>query len=272
MQLSPEAIKTFQQYILNWFAANKRDLPWRRTRDPYSILISEVMLQQTQVSRVLPKYQLWLERFPTLTALAQASSHAVLSMWSGLGYNRRALYLQKAANEIVERYDGVFPGDEAELRKLPGIGVYTARAVLCFAFDRQIAVVDTNVRRVILTQFQMSNGKSQISHKEVQAIADTVLPVGKAYEWNQALMDYASAMLKKEKIPIKKQSRFKDSDRYYRGQIIKLLIAQGQVAREELFHSVKKESGCTPERFEKILEGLVKDELIIGQGKSWKIR
>ncbi|MGH7245331.1 MAG: A/G-specific adenine glycosylase, partial [Candidatus Levyibacteriota bacterium] len=219
--ISPKEVRDFQKKILSWFAKNKRDLPWRKSRDPYNILISEVMLQQTQVPRVIPKYNEWIKKFPTIQSLAKATTRDVLSLWSGLGYNRRALYLQKTAQEIVEKYHGKFPEDEKQLQSLPGIGEYTARAVLCFAFDKQIAVIDTNIKKVIAIHF--CKGKVP-QKKKLQEIADKILPQGKAYTWNQALMDYASAELKKEKIAIPKQSKFKDSDRYYRGQMLKLLL------------------------------------------------
>src|SRR5260221_6037221 len=199
--ISKQKITSFQKQILDWYAKNQRDLPWRRTRDPYRILISEVMSQQTQLSRLMPKYLAWLEKFPTVHDLAQAKISDVLHSWSGLGYNRRALNLKKTAEIISKQYHGEFPHSEKDLLSLPGIGEYTARAVLCFAFDQQIAVVDTNVRKVILTRFA-------VSEKEISEIAGVLLPVGKAYEWNQALMDYAAAVLKKEKIPIPKQSKF----------------------------------------------------------------
>ena len=151
--LMSSEVKKFQQKILDWYEKNKRDLPWRRTRDPYKIWISEIMLQQTQVSRVIPKYEAWLEKFPTVASLAKAKTADVLAMWSGLGYNRRALNLKKTAERVVNEFGGKFPRDEKLLRSLPGIGEYTAGALLCFAFDEQIAVVDTNIRKVILTQF-----------------------------------------------------------------------------------------------------------------------
>ena len=262
VHIPQDTIKQFQNEILQWYRENKRDLPWRKTRDPYTILVSEVMSQQTQISRALPKYEAWLVSFPTIYDLAQASVALVLKHWSGLGYNRRALNLKKTAEIIVSKYHGEFPQNEKELRLLPGIGVYTARALLCFAFNQQIAVVDTNVRKVILTQIitelgimnrelgvkknnkivdhnsyflmQDSNRASQLTDKELLTIAEALIPKGKAYEWNQALMDYASTMLKKEKIPIPKQSKFRGSHRYYRGQILKLLVSEQTIAINEL--------------------------------------
>ncbi len=279
MQLSPQKIKQFHKHILDWYAQNQRDLPWRQSRDPYRILISEVMSQQTQISRVVPKYVAWLGVFPTAASLAEAPVSEVLRLWSGLGYNRRALNLKRAAEIIIRDHRGKFPQDEKELLRLPGIGEYTARALLCFAFDKQIAVVDTNVRKVILVELchpdrsdsavEGSRSTEQLSGmrflgfarndniKEIQNIADQLLPIGQAYEWNQALMDYASHVLKKEKIPIPKQSKFAGSHRYYRGQVLKTLLEKKKISLSELGAGLKKDYD------EKWLSGLVaelKDE------------
>lgn len=273
-QLSQHQIKSFQQKILTWYAENKRELPWREIPDgislqerAYRILISEVMSQQTQLSRVIPKYEAWVKQLPTVQDLANASTSDLLTLWSGLGYNRRALYLQKAAQAIVQKFEGTFPQDEKILQTLPGIGEYTAKAIACFAFNKQIAVVDTNVRRVILTQFQMPNfilpKAGQISNKELQQIADQLLPHGHAYEWNQALMDYAAAVLKKEKIPVPRQSTFKDSDRFFRGQIIKLLIEKKHVTHNELHDYFNKEEvKINQERLQRVIASLLKDNLV----------
>jgi A/G-specific adenine glycosylase len=265
MYLSRQLINDFQEKILSWYAENQRDLPWRKTRDPYAILISEIMSQQTQISRVIPKYVAWIEAFPSVFDLAKATTVDVLTHWSGLGYNRRALYLQKAAQRIVADFNGIFPDDEKILQTLPGIGEYTASAIACFAFDKQIVVIDTNVRKVIITQFLIDSeevgGRNEM--KLIRHIAEQLLPHGRAYAWNQALMDYAGSVLKKEKISIPKQSKFKDSDRYYRGQIIKLLLEKQQITNAELHdHFNKKEQIVNQERLRNLIVGLEKDNLI----------
>jgi len=270
-------IKAFQTKILSWYKKNKRDLPWRETRDPYRILVSEVMLQQTQVSRVIPKYEAWLDAFPTIEALANAKTSEVLRLWSGLGYNRRALYLQKTAKALQElrisnyelrnEKDTYWPKTIEALKKLPGIGEYTAAAVACFAFDQQVAVVDTNVRKVILTKLRINNYELRMTEKEIQGVADSLLPKGRAYEWNQALMDYASAMLKQEKIPLVKQSAFKNSNRYYRGQIIKILLEKKEVTVQELNDVFQKEETFV----NGIVQGLVKDGMITVTGEQLAI-
>src|SRR4051812_1029866 len=133
-----------QSGLLRWFAENRRDLPWRHTRDPYAILVSEVMLQQTQVDRVIPYFRSFLERFPTVRDLAAAATADVITLWAGLGYNRRAVNLQRTARAVVDQHSGAFPSDPETLATLPGIGPYTAGAIACFAFEQDVAFLDTN--------------------------------------------------------------------------------------------------------------------------------
>lgn len=261
--ISEKQIITFQKHILDWYHHNQRDLPWRKTRAPYSILVSEVMSQQTQLSRVIPKYEAWIKKFPTVEKLATATISDVLHYWSGLGYNRRALHLKKTAEAIAEKYNGTFPQTEKELLMLPGIGKYTARAVLCFAFNQQIAVVDTNVRKVILTQLLIGSEK-KVSEQEIEEIATQLLPADKAYEWNQALMDYAASVLKNEKIPIPKQSKFIGSHRYYRGQILKQLLQKKKIAQHEVGLLIKKDySEHEEEWLQKLLNELEHEGFIL---------
>src|SRR5688572_5009913 len=146
---SPNAIAPAQGRVLAWFDGQGRHLPWRETRDPYRTLVAEVMLQQTQTGRVAPSYEVFLQRFPTLERLAYAPAMDVIQAWRGLGYNRRAVGLQRTAQAIAREHGGIFPREPAELRRLPGLGDYTASAIACFAFDAQVPVVDTNVRRVL---------------------------------------------------------------------------------------------------------------------------
>lgn len=271
-ELTQKKIKAFQQRILEWYEANKRDLPWRKTRDPYHILVSEMMLQQTQVSRVITKYEAWFLAFPSLESLAKAKTTEVLRMWSGLGYNRRALYLQQFAKDVVEKFGGTIPQDEKLLRTLPGIGEYTARALLCFGFDHQIAVVDTNIRKVILTEFGGNSKQVTSSSKQLRQIADRLLPQGKAYQWNQALMDYASAMLKDKKIPIPKQSTFVGSDRYYRGAIVRLLLKNHTMTVDALWQLLPVKKHHTREWFTRLLQKMEKDGLVTISQMEVKIK
>lgn len=287
--LTHQQVKSFQTQILSWYTKNKRDLPWRRDRDPYHILVSEVMLQQTQVGRVIPKYEAWLTVFPTLETLAKASTRDVLLHWSGLGYNRRALYLQKFAKAVVEKFDGNVPQNEKLLLSLPGIGKYTARALLCFAFDKQVTVVDTNIRKVILVHFKdvipdlIRNPADSLSSTKVdkrrndkasaviEEIAEKLLPKGRAYDWNQGLMDYAASELKQHKIPIPKQSKFKDSDRFFRGLTIRVLLKKEKLSFQELLSEILQNHTIDKERFKSILIQLEKEKLILKNGNFFTL-
>lgn len=213
----------FQDMIFDWWKLNRRDLPWRHTRDPYRIFISEVMLQQTQASRVLAKYEEFLYFFPDVFALAGAGAADVLRVWKGMGYNRRALYLTKTAGIVVTRHDGKFPNTEKELVALPGVGIYTARAVLVFAFKQHVAAVDTNIRRII-THFFFKDSAQKPS--VIQEAADILVPAGKSWEWHQALMDFGA--LEMGKLNTKKTKKrghlpFKETSRFYRGRVIDML-------------------------------------------------
>lgn len=175
--------------VLDWYRRCRRDLPWRRSRDPYEIAVSEVMLQQTQVDRVLPKYLAFLDRFPDLQTLATAGTADVLQAWAGLGYNTRAVRLQKLAQAVVDA--GGFPTTPEELRNLPGVGPYTAGAIASFAFDRPVAAVDTNVRRVL---GRAVDGSAEIDEKHARELAEDALPDGSCRDWNQALMDLGATI------------------------------------------------------------------------------
>jgi A/G-specific adenine glycosylase len=175
--------------LRQWFARNARDLPWRRTRDPYAILVSEVMLQQTQVDRVIPYYERFMQCFPTAATLAAAPTAEVIRLWSGLGYNRRAVNLQRAARAVVEEHGGTFPGDPATLRTLPGIGAYTAGAVAAFAFERDVAFLDTNMRRVVN---RVVCGAEPAPESQVLEAAQALVPPGEGWAWNQALIEFGA--------------------------------------------------------------------------------
>ena len=181
-------LERIQHALIAWFEAHGRDLPWRRTRDPYHILVSEIMLQQTQVDRVKPKYAAFLEQFPSLEALAVATPGDVIRAWAGLGYNRRALNLQRTAQAVRDEHGGRFPDTPDALRTLPGVGPYTAGAVACFAFERDVAFMDTNIRRVLQRVF-VGPDATPASDRELLAIGDAALPAGRGWIWNQAIME-----------------------------------------------------------------------------------
>ncbi len=190
VQPEPDHLAQVQSSLLNWYAQEQRDLPWRTTSDPYAILVSEVMLQQTQVDRVLPKYRQFLAAFPTLADLANAPTADVISAWVPLGYNRRAISLQSIAKQVIADYQGQIPDSIDELLKLKGIGRYTAGAIACFAYHKQVATVDTNIRRVIHRIFLgLEQPEQKINDTQMLLLAEQVLPEEQAYNWNQALMD-----------------------------------------------------------------------------------
>lgn len=232
----PRDVARVQRQLLDWYADNARDLPWRRTRDPYAILVAEMMLQQTQVDRVIPMWHAWLERFPSTHALARASRADAIRAWQGLGYNLRAVRLHAIAGQVVAEYDGVLPRTVAGLLTLKGVGRYTAGAVACFAYEQPVAIVDTNVRRVLSRVFAVDPGS-------VASIADSVVPPPPAaYAWNQALMDLGATVCRARRpmclvcplvagcggprafSPLPKDAAsFRGSQRYYRGRVVEFL-------------------------------------------------
>ena len=219
--------------LLEWYAAQARDLPWRHTRDPYAILVAEVMLQQTQVDRVIPKWHAWMARFPTLASLAEASRADAIREWQGLGYNVRAVRLHDIACQVVAEYHGHLPRSIDGLLRLKGVGRYTAGAVACFAFEQPVAMVDTNVRRVLGRVFGLEP-------TDVDRMADELVPAQAAYAWNQALMDLGATVCRAQRplclvCPLlaecggprpmqpKPAAEFRSSSRYFRGRIIDFL-------------------------------------------------
>jgi len=223
-----EKYKKLRREIWKYYRGHKRDLPWRRTSDPYKIMVSEIMLQQTQVARVIPKYKAFLKKFPNVALLAKATPKDVLVFWQGLGYNRRALNLHKVAQILVEKYKGKVPLSADELQKLPGIGPYTARAVAAFAHNADVVFIETNLRTVVTHHFFPR--KKVVSDKELLAILEKAFPKGKSREWYAALMDYG-AHLKRSGVRLnakakgyKKQKVFRGSSREARGAILKALV------------------------------------------------
>jgi A/G-specific adenine glycosylase len=195
LEIPPAEIKSFQRRLLSWFAKRKRDLPWRRTKDPYRIWLSEIMLQQTRVAAVIPYYQRFLEKFPTVQALARAKTETVLSRWAGLGYYSRARNLQGAAKEIVARHAGKFPREYGEALALPGIGRYTAAAVLSIAYEEPFAVLDGNVARV-LARIGAVRGdlRAPALWRSLEAEAQDLLARKSSGDWNQAMMELGATL------------------------------------------------------------------------------
>jgi len=247
-------IGAFQEMILSFYAGEKRDLPWRKTTDPYKIIVSEVMLQQTQVDRVIPYFEKWIARWPTFSDLAQAEKSEVLAYWSGLGYNSRPIRLQKLAQEIVERGD--FPTERDDLLKLPGIGPYTAGAVLAFAFNLDVPCVDTNIRRVLIHELGLPE---DISAKELEQVALDCVPPGRSREWYNALMDYGAMVKTARKTGIRPtscQSKFEGSSRQIRGKVLRFLLAKKKANYDSLMKHVEDV------RLDDVLLGMIKDGVV----------
>ncbi len=207
----------------------RNDLPWRHTTDPYRIMVSELMLQQTQVSRVIAPYTAFIKKFPSVRALARAPLAQVITAWKGLGYNRRARYLHECAQILVEKYKGVVPSDKHLLETLPGIGSYTAAAIMAFAYDRPTVCIETNIRTVFLHHF-FPKTKRSVSDKELLLLIESALDAKRPRQWYWALMDYG-AYLKQQGVRAHqksagytKQSPFEGSRRQVRGAIIRALV------------------------------------------------
>jgi A/G-specific adenine glycosylase len=192
---SPEARRRFRRVLLGWYRRNGRDLPWRRTSDPYHILVSEVMLQQTQVDRVVPKYHEWLDKYPSLEALASAPEEEVSQTWRPLGYNIRPQRLHAIARESVARYGGQLPSDQDTLLSFKGIGAYTAGAIRSFAFRERAAILDTNVARVLFRVFvRRGDPKAHAMKRHLWAVSETLVPRKHVFDFNQALMDLGATV------------------------------------------------------------------------------
>lgn len=249
----------------------RRDFPWRNTTDPYHILVSEVMLQQTQVSRVLVKYPIFISQFPNFKELATASIKDILLAWQGMGYNRRALYLKKIAEIVVKKYEGKLPDDPAVLDTFPGIGEATAASIVAFAFNKPVVFIETNIRRVFLHLF-FEDRKSKVDDREIFPLVEQTLDHKNPREWYWALMDYGAHLGKTVDNPNKKskhytvQSRFEGSDRQVRGEVLRILLKKSQTEKEIIIN-VKR----SPDKTVQILKNMVKEGLIECKLKRYKI-
>ncbi|MGH3144868.1 MAG: A/G-specific adenine glycosylase [Rubrobacter sp.] len=235
-----------REALLSWFRENARDLPWRRTRDPWRVLVSEVMLQQIQVKRAVPFYERFVARFPTVEALAEAPLAEAIRAWADLGRYRRIVYLHRTARIVVEEYGGVLPTDPGELVKLPGVGPYTAGAVACFAFEGDVAFLDTNMRRVLQRVFFGVDPAMPATEKDLLKVAVELVPSGRGWEWNQALMETGALLCTARKplcgeCPLREEcsahsgtlstgwpqperkepvNKYEGSNRHYRGKVL----------------------------------------------------
>ncbi|NMW18655.1 MAG: Fe-S cluster assembly protein HesB [Chlorobiaceae bacterium] len=256
--MNKQDIELFRQKIFEFYRLHGRSFPWRETTDRYAVMISEIMLQQTQAERVVPRFEEWLRHFPDCEHLSSASLREVLSLWSGLGYNSRAVRLHRCANLIMDSFSGIVPSRPEILKTLPGIGEYTSRSIPVFADNLDTAAVDTNIRRIMIHEFGLPE---DIAPAELQQEAEAFVPHGRSREWHNALMDYGSLVLTSKKTgirPLTKQSKFQGSRRWYRGKLVKELINTGEMFLEEIS---EKYASC-PWDLEEIINDLITEGVV----------
>lgn len=256
MKLTSSQARKFQETVWDYYRTHGRSFPWREPTDPYHILVSEIMLQQTQADRVVGYYERFMDRFPDVRSLARGRLSTVLRLWQGLGYNRRAKLLHECARQVAKHLDGQLPTEESELVKLPGIGPYTASAIAAFAGNRPTVVLETNIRSVYIHHF--FGNREGITDKELIPLIERTIDTENPRDWYQALMDYG-AMLKRKGInPSRRsahyvrQSTFKGSNREARGAVLRVL-SQGPVPEPTL----PDQAALAPDRAKQALEQLV---------------
>ncbi len=270
-----EKIKKFKKDILGFYKKQKRDFAWRQTTDPYKILVSEIMLQQTQTARVVKKYDEFLTRFPTLASLANAKLKDVLVLWQGLGYNRRARFLYEGVKVIMEKYEGKFPQTYKDLIELPGIGQSTAGAIMNFSFNIPTPFVETNIRTVFIHYFfnnkHHKTNKSKISDKELLELIEQTINQKNPRDWFYALYDYGTYLKStldndpaKKSSGYKKQSIFKGSFRQKRAQVLRYILKSPKTTIDEISSHFVFDRNMTNE----VISSLVKDKLVEKSGNS----
>ncbi|NOY06451.1 MAG: A/G-specific adenine glycosylase [Chlorobi bacterium] len=278
-------IPVLNRKLLRWYQRQGRDLPWRSTSDPYHILVSEIMLQQTQVERVKTKFPHWLQRYPTMHSLARSTPGAVLRAWQGMGYNRRALQLHACAVQLVERFQGDIPRDYSTLRSLPGIGPYTSNAILCFAFNIRVVVIDVNVTRVLSRIFHRQHTESdRLGAQQVAELGRACLPRRAYRNWTHALMDLGALVCtarspRCRECPVRNEcascSILKPLPktvaseprtvprRIHRGRIVELLRLRHRASFSDLGKHLKRDfTRADHEWLADILESLFRDNMI----------
>ena len=267
--MTKRQVVTFQRVVYAHFEAYGRDLPWRRTRNPYRILVSEVMLQQTQVDRVVPKYSAFLRKFPSVRSLAEAPLADVLKEWQGLGYNRRAKSLHVCAKSVMADYRGRFPKEYRALVALPGIGPYTAGAILAFAYNISVPVIETNIRAVYLHHFFPE--QTGVADRELMLLIEATLDYENPRQWYAALMDYGAHLKRTEGSQnarsrhYTKQPRFAGSDREIRGAILRALAGSDVPVTAT---ALKKQLPHDPARIESQLAALMGEGLVSRMGRG----
>ena len=267
--LSPQILTSFREMIHAYYRANPRPMPWRETGDPYRILVSEIMLQQTQVERVRVKYAEFLTAFPTVCELAAAPLLEVLQIWQGLGYNRRAMYLKRCSEEIVNHCAGHFPRTVDELQSLPGIGPYTARAVAAFAFGVAEPLIETNIRSIFLHFF--FHGSENVCDNEIMPLVASTLDRENPREGYYALMDYGVMLKQKHSNPGRRsrhhtqQSRFEGSNRQLRSMMLREVMRQQHITLKELIDVLPAER----ETVQRNLEAMQREGFLAKRGRGY---
>lgn len=266
MDISHQTIDSFRNEVYTYYENNKRSFPWREDLSEYSIFISEVMLQQTQAGpRTVKKYIEFMERFPDFQALAVASLQDILQVWQGLGYNRRALYLKKAAKSIVRDYNGCLPRTIEKLDSLPGIGSATASSIMAFAFNAPVLFIETNIRTVFIHHFFSNSGS--VTDEDILELVNHTLDHSRPREWYYALMDYGSMLKKLHKNPSRKsahytkQSTFEGSTRQLRGAVLRELTSRRMSLNELTVLTKSTLSKLRPVLHTLAKEGLIKQDL-----------
>ncbi|MGC1453624.1 MAG: A/G-specific adenine glycosylase [Nitrospirota bacterium] len=261
----------FRKKIHGYYEQHGRDLPWRKKLNPYRVLVSEIMLQQTQVERVLEKYKEFLDAFPDLEALAHAPLPILLGIWQGMGYNRRALALKALAQKVVAEHRGKLPREPEKLIALPGIGPYTAGAIAAFAFNKPVVFMDTNIRRVYIHEF--FHDRDDIHDDEIIPLLEQTMDVGDPRKWYNALMDYGTMLKRVQVNPNRrsahytKQSPFENSNRQVRGRVIKVLVKESPLTMNQ----VVAKTGMDKERVRTNLVLLTKEGFIKKNGRTYFI-
>jgi len=266
-KLSFQQVRRFQKQIYAHYRSNKRVLPWRKTHNPYKILLSELMLQQTQVKRVIEKYREFLRHFPAIGSVARAPLRAILEQWQGLGYNRRALALKRLAAIVVDRYGGRIPPSIEALKALPGVGAATAGAVCAFAFDKPVVFIETNIRSVFIHFFFRDRGA--VKDSEILPLIAQTLDAKRPRHWYYALMDYGAMLKERHTNPSRRsahytrQSPFEGSLRQVRGMILRVVVAHPGISEAALVKAINRDG----DMLRKALRQLLTEGFIVKKGK-----
>ncbi len=269
--VKPPDLSSFNRLIYDYYRKHGRSLPWRETSNPYHILVSELMLQQTQVNRVIEKYREFIAMFPDAVALAKAPLRSVLTVWQGLGYNRRALALKKIALALVAQHRGKVPSSFDDLVKLPGVGKATASSILAFAFNQPVVFIETNIRTVFIHCF--FPGQDEVSDEEIIPLVTKTLDAANPREWYYALMDYGTSLKKsianpgRKSTQYQKQSPFDGSNRQVRGKILRYLTRGRQSTEEEIAEGLRLDPG----KVKSALLALEKEGLLTRKGAGLTI-